>query len=403
MAQPKWKTEVVPSHTFEFINIPDFHNDSFWAHIRYSWVWIMFLKAILVVCGDIWTCTVLIVSGSTWSISSIKLAIDISIARWIFTGCILLSFLLLAIEIKKANRVIKSQDVSYAVSNKIVSEFYCLQKYDYFCFIEKIRNSSKLHDKLSFFVFFQLKGWKFLVVQAPRQVINIMTLVAFMGAVGFDIVNLGDLGQRFPHLSSADLFTFCVMVFTSLMFIGSVLATVAAVVLWIPLVAKVQGNLKEYVCHKMDKRIDTIIKKTIKERAKKQKVLEEMQDIRLVQGGSSPAPDGADGIPLSETSSHSYPRRQKPTLPNIDVILANSGEDIRRPSKARYTHRHVCQQQQQQRHLILGTEAATASNTLIIPIIKAITSNICTKKPCIDNYRQHRLIIQSIPTQAPRF
>jgi len=156
MAPPKWKTEQVPSHKFEFIHIPDFHSNSVWAHLRYSWVWIMFLKAILVLCGDIWTCTILIISGS-WT-SAIKPTIDLSIARWVYSACILLSFVLLAFDFRKANKVIKSQDISYAVSNPIVSGFYCLQKFDYFCFIEKIRNSSKLHDKLSFFVFFQLKG-----------------------------------------------------------------------------------------------------------------------------------------------------------------------------------------------------------------------------------------------------
>lgn len=156
MPPPKWKTEIVPSHKFEFINIADFHSNSPWTRIRYMWVWIMFFKAILVLCGDVWTCTILIISGA-WT-SEIKPAIEVSIARWIFAGCILLSFLLLATDFRKANKVMKSEDISYAVSNTIVSGFLCLQKFDYFCFIEKIRNSSKLHDKLSFFVFFQLKG-----------------------------------------------------------------------------------------------------------------------------------------------------------------------------------------------------------------------------------------------------
>ncbi|KAK3836252.1 MAG: hypothetical protein J3R72DRAFT_403329, partial [Linnemannia gamsii] len=276
MPPPKWKTEIVPSHKFEFINIADFHSNSIWTRLRYMWVWIMFFKTILVLCGDVWTCSILIISGS-WT-SEIQPAIEISIARWIFTGCILLSFLLLAIDFRKAIRVIRSEDISYAVSNPIVSGFYCLQKFDYFCFIEKIRNSSKLHDKLCFFVFFQLKVWKHLVVQAPRAIINIMTLVAFMRALGFDLDHLDQVSRLIPDLSLTTRFTFCVMVFTSLMFILSGLATLIAIILWIPLVSKVQGNLKEYVCHKMDKRIDNIIKKTTKERAKRTMRQQELED-----------------------------------------------------------------------------------------------------------------------------
>ncbi|KAG0354948.1 hypothetical protein BG005_006095 [Podila minutissima] len=345
MPQPKWKTEQVPSHTFEFINIADFHNNSPWARLRYTWVWIMFFKTILVLGGDIWTCTILIISGD-WT-SDIKPTIDISIARWIFTACILLSFLLLATDFRKANKVIKSQDISYAVSNKIVSGFYCLRKFNYFCFIEKIHNSSKLHDKLSFFVFFQLKGWKHLVVQAPRQVINIMTLIAFMKALGFDVTNLDDVAQLLPSLKTADKFTLCVMIFTSLMFIFSSVATLIAIILWIPLVAKVQGNLKEYVCHKMDKRIDAIIKKTTKERAKK---LKQQEELEIKEEMSNNGRNGGGTSGSSKKSPAPLPKRPKPTLPDIDVILANASEDIRLPARTYPTRAHAMPEQAQHIH-----------------------------------------------------
>ncbi|KAG0345087.1 hypothetical protein BG004_003969 [Podila humilis] len=333
MSPPKWRTEQVPSHKFEFINFADFHNSSPWACLRYLWVWIMFFKAILVLCGDIWTCTILIILGD-WT-STIKPTIDISIARWIFTGCILLSFLLLATDFRKANKVIKSQDISYAVSNKIVSGFYCLHKFDYFCFIERIHSSSKLHDKLSFFVFFQLKGWKHLVVQAPRQIINIMTLIAFMKASGINFTNFDEISLLLPNLKTADKFTFCVMVFTSLMFVFTGVATLVAVILWIPLVAKVQGNLKEYVCYKMDKRIDAIIKKTTKDRAKKLQQQEELEskEERSNYGRGGGGSGGA--AKTTKTGTTPGTKRPKPTLPDIDVILANASEDIRLPARAR--------------------------------------------------------------------
>ncbi|KAG0226406.1 hypothetical protein BGW41_004209 [Actinomortierella wolfii] len=337
MGPPKWKTETVSSHTFEFINIPDFHSSSYWSYLRYGWIWLMFIKTILVMCGDIWTCCVLLISGD-WT-TSIEPAIDISIARWIFSGCILLSFVLVAYDLVKANRVIKSNDIAYVVSNRIVSVFYCLQKYDYFCFIMRIHSSNKMIDKLSFFVFFQLKGWKHLIVQAPRQVINIMTLVAFMRTLGFDLDRLDELLHKLPSLTN---FTFYVMAFTSVVFVASAFLTLVAVLIWIPLVCKIRGNLKEYVCHKMDKRIDAIIQKTIKERARKAQMLERKLDEE------SSRRDGP----------RSRPPRPKPTLPNIDVILANTNQDDRRYMQAAYLQQQQLRLQQQQAQLLLQHEPA---------------------------------------------
>ncbi|KAG0262572.1 hypothetical protein BG011_010007 [Mortierella polycephala] len=359
MPPPKWETEAVPSHKFDFINITDFHSSSPWTYLRYSWVWIMFLIAILVLCGEIWTCAFLIINGS-W-ISEIEPIIDISIARWIFTACILLSFLLLAFDLKKANKVIKSQDISYAVSNPIVSGFYCLQKYEYFCFVEQIRNSDKTYDKLAFFVFFQLKGWKYLVVQAPRQIISMMILVAFMRALGFDFGHLDDLAHILPSLRDADKFTFCVMVFTSLMFIISGLATLFAALLWIPLLFKAKGNLKKHVCHKMDKGIDAVIKKTTQKRADRTQMLEELEEAKnmdsvregysvtnvsslttragIASAGGTTAAN--NGFSLKRTSFVGL-RRPKPTLPDIDVILANTPpEELIQQRKAQQRQQRI--------------------------------------------------------------
>lgn len=190
-------------------------------------------------------------------------------------------------------------------------------------------------------------GWKHLVVQAPRQVINIMTLIAFMKALGFDFTNLDDVAQLLPSLKTADKFTFCVMVFTSLMFIISGVATLIAIVLWIPLVAKVQGNLKEYVCHKMDKRIDAIIKKTTKERAKKLKQQEELE-IKEEMSHNGRGRGGTSGS--SKKNPAPLPKRPKPTLPDIDVILANASEGVRLPARTYPTRARTMPEQPQHNH-----------------------------------------------------
>lgn len=174
-----------------------------------------------------------------------------------------------------------------------------------------------------------------------------MTLIAFMRALGFDFTNLDDVAQLLPSLKTADKFTFCVMVFTSLMFIFSGVATLIAIILWIPLVTKVQGNLKEYVCHKMDKRIDAIIKKTTKERAKK---LKQQEELEIKEEMSNNGRGGGSTSGPSKKSSASTPKRPKPTLPDIDVILANASEDMRLPARKYPARAHTMPEQAQYVH-----------------------------------------------------
>jgi hypothetical protein len=43
------------------------------------------------------------------------------------------------------------------------------------------------------------------------------------------------------------------MIATVLIFAGSLILLIVAAVLYVPLLCYIQGNLKEYVCHKVDK------------------------------------------------------------------------------------------------------------------------------------------------------
>ncbi|KAF9190966.1 hypothetical protein BGZ51_007984 [Haplosporangium sp. Z 767] len=190
-----------------------------------------------------------------------------------------------------------------------------------------------------------------------------MTLVAFMRVLDFNFGNLDNLIYILPSLTVADKFTLCVMVFTSIIFIISGHATLFAILLWIPLVFKVQGNLNKYVCHRMDKRIDTIIEKTAQKRMDWTQMLGELEEARDMDSAReeysaanvSPLTTGAgitdaggttatsNGFSLKKTPLVGL-RRPKPTLPNIDIILANSPpEELIQQRKARQ------RQQRQQR------------------------------------------------------
>ncbi|KAF8192477.1 hypothetical protein BJ912DRAFT_1094915 [Pholiota molesta] len=176
-------------------------------------------------------------------------AIPFNTGKWLFVGCIIFSFLLLAYESRKAKKIIASRDISYAFTNIMANNTIpSVRSYDHFCFFDHISNSTKTSDDFAFFVFFVFKSWKrLLLADAPRQTINALTLYAG-----------NSLSTSALTVSS---------LFTVLVCAGSLLLLLVAGLCYIPLLLHIRGNLKEYCCHKVDKvTIGVIIKRKQKER-----------------------------------------------------------------------------------------------------------------------------------------
>jgi hypothetical protein len=100
-----------------------------------------------------------------------------------------------------------------------------------------------------------IKGWKkILLAEAPRQVINIVTLIAITPKwieinKGTLVIDNSSLGKNLMQQIMTGTMMFSVIVFA----ISFVLMCIAAAI-YIPLLCHIQGNLKEYCCHKVDKR-----------------------------------------------------------------------------------------------------------------------------------------------------
>jgi hypothetical protein len=125
--------------------------------------------------------------------------------------------------------------------------------YDHFCFFDHISNSTKKMDDFAFFVFFTFKGWKrLLLADGPRQAINAINLYSFyLSKSGTG--NWYDFNKYFNNPDFTSNALTGTMLFTFVIFAGSLLLLIAAGVCYIPLLMHIRGNLKEYCCHKVDK------------------------------------------------------------------------------------------------------------------------------------------------------
>ncbi|KAG5648696.1 hypothetical protein DXG03_000042 [Asterophora parasitica] len=188
--------------------------------------------------------------------------------RWLFVGCIIFSFLLLAYESRKAKKIVASRDISYAFTNVMANHYYSLRSYDHFCFFDHISNSTKTSDDFAFFVFFTFKSWKqVLLADAPRQTINSLTLYAIYLVKKDNPGKWYNIGKWFAGNKSTSTSILTVTTtLTVLVFAGSLLLLIVAGICYVPLLCRIQGNLKEYCCHKVDKRISAVIKRRQKQR-----------------------------------------------------------------------------------------------------------------------------------------
>ncbi|KAH8118585.1 hypothetical protein DFH11DRAFT_1502410 [Phellopilus nigrolimitatus] len=271
---PEWKREVVPDHKFDFIDTRDFADHGCWMRTRYLWVYVLVLKSFLVYVFDIFTAITMLTTDN-WSNHIFDsctqdddngcVFIPFKVGKWLFVGCIIASFLLLAYEARKARKIIASRDISYAFTNIMANNYYSLRSYDHFCFFCRINNSTKKKDDFAFFIFFTFKSWKrLLLADGPRQVINALTLYSFYLSQK-DKGSFWDLNKYTNGSIMTGALIFSTLT-TTVIFAGSALLLLAAGVCYVPLLCYIRGNLKEYCCHKVDKRISEIVKRKNKER-----------------------------------------------------------------------------------------------------------------------------------------
>jgi hypothetical protein len=271
----KWKREVVADHKFDFVDTREFTDNGFIMRMKYLWLYIIVLKSFMVYILDIFS-AVTMLSTEAWSNEIFNQCRDLDgcifipfqTGRWLFVGCIIFSFLLLAYEARKTKKIIASRDISYAFTNVMANHYYSLRSYDHFCFFDHISNSTKTSDDFAFFIFFTFKSWKrVLLADAPRQTINALTLYAIYLVKRKNPGKWYEIGKWFANNKSMSTSILTVTTFlTVLVFAGSLLLLIAAGVCYIPLLCHIQGNLKEYCCHKVDKRIGAVIKRRQKQR-----------------------------------------------------------------------------------------------------------------------------------------
>ena len=104
------KGPATESAKWDYLTLTDFKCTSGWTYFAYFWLWLMAFVGLAVVGLDSYT-AINLLAFNQWS-SQVKPALDFKYSRWIFTVCILLSFVLYIYEFARAYRVIRRGGVA---------------------------------------------------------------------------------------------------------------------------------------------------------------------------------------------------------------------------------------------------------------------------------------------------
>ncbi|KAK6465957.1 hypothetical protein DFJ63DRAFT_333351 [Scheffersomyces coipomensis] len=160
--------------TFDLVDIQGFHNTKASTIFAYFLMWIIVLLSWVLLGADIYTCLNILVFHR-WSSNDYK-PYAYSIAKWIFTGCIIFEFLLLLYHWIWAIHTYKTKNIALVYVNNIARLLYSIKSYNYFCLFNQIQQDN-FFDWSTFFCYGEIdNALQILVADTPRQVINILTL-----------------------------------------------------------------------------------------------------------------------------------------------------------------------------------------------------------------------------------
>lgn len=126
----KWKSEELPDHKFNFIDMSSFEVGSPFKKLGYCMVFVGIARSVAILGLDIYSCISLL-AFQRWA-AQVDIGIKFVIIKWLLSGCIFLSLILLAWDWMVARKIIASKDIASAYLNLIAYRYYCCKGFKYY-------------------------------------------------------------------------------------------------------------------------------------------------------------------------------------------------------------------------------------------------------------------------------
>lgn len=176
-AQDQINKYSLDESTFDLVDVDRFHNTKAGTVCSYIFMWFLMILSWVWLGIDIYTCLSILVFHR-WSSKEYE-PYKYSIAKWIFTACIIFQFCLLIYHWIWAIYTYRTRNIALAYVNKIAKLLYSVRSYNYFCLFNKIEQDTYF-DWCCFYCYEELdNALQILIADTPRQVINILTIVHY--------------------------------------------------------------------------------------------------------------------------------------------------------------------------------------------------------------------------------
>ena len=276
-------------------NLNDFKSSSCFTPLAYAYLWSMLFVSISVYAVDTFT-AINLLAFNRWA-GQIEPAIELKYSRWIFAGCIILSFLLLIYRWLRALKVMRGGKVAKAYLDPLAVRVECIRMgqegrgWKRFLVFAELTKSRKGADYVALFAYYSFEAWlRILFAEGPRQVINGITLVAYAQA---NILPKGDhnappgespfvqFWKNFGVLAEQDKLQMAIiigMLWTCLIWLISAISLMMSVVLYLIFlwhhIPSDAGGLSKYCRTKINRRMERIV------RTKTEKALKKENELR---------------------------------------------------------------------------------------------------------------------------
>ncbi|KAL8828837.1 MAG: hypothetical protein Q9191_002356 [Dirinaria sp. TL-2023a] len=306
-----------PEQKWSYITLSDFKATSWVAPLSYGVLYISLLISIAVYAVDIFTAANLLFFDR-WS-GQVKPVIPFTYARWVFAGCIILSWVLLVYRWMRAVRVIRSGVVAASYLDPLAVRVQSVRMgkegrgWRRFLLFAALTKGRKGAEYVALFTYFSFEAWlRIVFAEGPRQIINAVTLYTVMQAklvpVGQHAATGSNLpvGQFFINIrilaaSNREQATILFgMLFTLIIWLFSALGLALAILFYVVFlwhhIPSLDGTLARYCRRKVDKRLSQIVGVKIN------KAIERENKNRM----------------KGEVKSDGKYLRRQPTIPDID-------------------------------------------------------------------------------------
>ncbi|KAJ6437746.1 LOW QUALITY PROTEIN: pheromone-regulated membrane protein [Purpureocillium lavendulum] len=316
-------------HKWDYINLADFKAKGCGPGFVYGYLWFSLVLSIAVYGVDSFT-AVNLLAFDRWS-SKIEPAIPIDVSKWIFSGCIIASFVNLAYEGIRAFRVMRRRNVAECYMDSLAARWESIrlgkgQGWKRFLVFAELTKSKKGAEYIALFTYFSFQckclfaPHRFAeeadensvdsLCSGPRQVVNALTLRSVYVAklnpgkdsvegsiVGFfdKIKQLAEEDYQQAVILSGMCFTLVIWVFSALYLLSAILFYVFFLFHWIP---RDDGGLTGYCERKVNKRLTSIVTTKVNKALAKSQAKREKADALAMRNGEKPHLERAATLPV---------------------------------------------------------------------------------------------------------